>query len=58
MTTATAYETLQEMGVSEEALDLITNINGCSMETMEDVLFAVSGCRTCFGSVANWLAIE
>lgn len=33
------------LGVSDEALQLITHINGFSKETMEDVLFAVSGYR-------------
>jgi len=30
---------------SEEALDLITNINGYSVETLNDVIYALTGYR-------------
>lgn len=35
-----------DFGVSEQTLQIITDINGYSEETMEDVLYAVSGYRS------------
>ena len=35
------YSKLLEMGVSEDALQLVVQINGYSEETMYDVLYAV-----------------
>lgn len=32
--------------VSEETLKVVTNINGYSIETLEDVLYAVAGYRS------------
>lgn len=46
MTVELAWESLVNLGVSEETLRIITDINGYSMETMEDVLYAVTGYRT------------
>lgn len=46
MTVELAWESLVNLGVSEETLRIITAINGYSMETMEDVLYAVTGYRT------------
>lgn len=34
---------LREHGVSEEALDLVTDINGYTVETLNDVLFTRFG---------------
>lgn len=38
-----AWDTLIDMGTSEEALQLVSKINGYSLETMESVLYAVYG---------------
>ena len=39
-----AWDELKERyGVSEETLQIITNINGYSLKTLEDVLHAVTG---------------
>ena len=40
------WEALLDMGVSEETLQCVTNINGYSEETMEDILYAVFGERS------------
>ena len=41
------WEVLMEVyGVSEETLRIVTDINGLSEETMEDILYAVSGERS------------
>ena len=41
------YETLiEEYCVSEEALQLITNINGYSIDTLNDVIYAMFGYRS------------
>jgi hypothetical protein len=41
-----AWDILQaNFNVSDETLKVVTNINGFSLETMEDVLYAVSGYR-------------
>lgn len=37
------WDTLIEMGVSEETLQIITSINGYNIRTMEDVLYAKFG---------------
>ena len=38
------WDTLQDMyGVSEETLQIITDINGYDTDTMESVLYAVAG---------------
>ena len=34
---------MDEIGVSEETLNVVTDINGYSMETLNDVLYAVTG---------------
>ena len=33
------------LGVSEQTLQVVTDINGYSEETLEDILYAVSGYR-------------
>lgn len=40
------WDALENMGVSEETLQVVTNINGYSTETMHDILYAVYGERT------------
>lgn len=41
------YEALiDEYGVSEEALQLITNINGYSMYTLNEVIYSIFGYRS------------
>ena len=46
MDTETAYKALIEAGVATEGeLALVTNINGYSLETIEDVLYARTGYR-------------
>ena len=46
MDTETAYEALIEAGVATEGeLALVTTINGYSLETLEDVLYARTGYR-------------
>lgn len=41
-----AWEYLVNLGVSEETLRVVTAINGYSLETMENILYAVTGYRT------------
>lgn len=44
MTKEQMWEYLKEVvGVSEETLQVVTNINGYSEETMCDILYAVTG---------------
>lgn len=38
-----AWDTLIEMGVSEQTLQIVTCINGYSLETLETVLYAHAG---------------
>lgn len=38
-----AWDKLEELGVSEETLQVVTDINGYSVETLEDVLYTVEG---------------
>jgi len=38
-----AYDKLIELGVSEQTMDTVCNINGFTMKTMEDILYAVFG---------------
>ena len=37
---------VDEFDVSEEALQLITNINGYSIETLNDVIYSIFGYRS------------
>lgn len=39
------WDRLRELGVSEQTLQIVTSINGFSVETMLDVLFAHTGYR-------------
>ena len=46
MTKEQMWEYLEEIiGVSQETLDVVTNINGFTEETMCDILYAVTGYR-------------
>lgn len=40
------YDLLLDMGVSEEALKLVIDINGFSYKTLCDILYCVSGYNT------------
>lgn len=40
------WDRLQELGVSEQTLQIITDINGYNEQTMLDVLYAVTGYRS------------
>ena len=47
MTTAEMWDTLQDVyGVSEQTLQVVTDLNGYSEETMCDVLYSVAGLRS------------
>ena len=46
LTTQEMWDTLENLGVSEQALQLITDINGYNTETMCDVLFWRTGYRS------------
>lgn len=37
---------MDTIGVSEETLNVVTDINGYSMETLNDVLYSVTGYRS------------
>ena len=39
------WDTLLEIGVSEQTLQVVTNINGYNEQSMKDILYAVSGYR-------------
>lgn len=39
------WDVLQAYGVSEQTLQVVTDINGYSEETMLDILYAVTGYR-------------
>lgn len=46
MTTEQAWNTLDAMGVSEQTLQIVTSINGYTLDTLdtlEDVLYAYAG---------------
>lgn len=43
MTIQKMWETLRDMGVSEETLQIITDINGYNKQTLRDVLYAAFG---------------
>ena len=43
MTTEAAWDTLLDMGVSEQTLQIVTSINGYTLQTLEDVLYAHTG---------------
>lgn len=46
MTVNDMWDTLLELGVSEETLEVVTNINGYNEEAMSDILYATHGYRS------------
>lgn len=46
MNTDSAWDALLEMGVSEQTLQIITSINGYTLDTLKDVLYAHTGYRS------------
>lgn len=46
MTLADMWEELLSMGISEETLQVVTDINGYSTESLEDILYATHGYRS------------
>ena len=49
----TMWEKLEEMGVSEQTLQIVTSINGYTKETMLDILYAFTGYRD-FEQMEGW----
>lgn len=45
-TMSEAWDTLLSLGVSEQTLQIVTSINGYTMDTLEDILYAHTGYRT------------
>lgn len=45
MTTAQAWDYLLELGISEQTLRVVTNINGYNLDTLQDVLYSEFGYR-------------
>ena len=45
MTVRDMWNALIEMGVEEQTLNIVTDINGYSEETLKDVLYAYAGYR-------------
>lgn len=43
---ARMWEELLELGVSEQTLQIVTDINGYSQETLLDILYAHTGYRS------------
>ena len=41
-----AWDTLLSLGVSEQTLQIVTSINGYSLDTMNDILYAHTGLRS------------
>ena len=39
------WDTLLEMGVSEQTLQVVTDINGYNEQSMKDILYVVTGYR-------------
>ena len=39
------WDTLLEMGVSEQTLQVVTDINGYNEQSMRDILYCVTGYR-------------
>lgn len=46
MTIEKMWNKLIDMGVSEETLQIVTDINGYNQQTMEDILYAKFGYRS------------
>lgn len=45
MTVQQMWERLEELGVSEQTLQIVTDINGYNEESMLDILYAHTGYR-------------
>lgn len=43
MSISKAWDTLETMGISEQTLQIVTSINGYSLDTLEDILYAATG---------------
>jgi len=43
ITIETAWDTLLEMGISEQTLQIVTSIDGYNMKTLENVLYVHAG---------------
>lgn len=43
---AEAWDKLEGLGVSDDTLRVVTSINGYSLDTLQDVLYAVAGYRS------------
>lgn len=41
-----AWDTLMALGVSEQTLQIVTSINGYTMDTLTDILYAHTGYRS------------
>ena len=39
------WDTLLDLGVSEQTLQVVTNINGYNEQSMKDILYVVTGYR-------------
>lgn len=50
MTKGQMWDELMDMGVTEETLQIVTSINGYSEDTLEDILYVVTGYRS-FGQL-------
>lgn len=46
ITVENAWDKLLELGVSEQTLRIVTDINGYNMKTLENVLYAHAGYRS------------
>jgi len=46
MDISTMWNRLQEIGVSEQTLQVVTDINGYNEQTMLDILYSVTGYRS------------
>lgn len=45
LTIEKAWDTLIDLGVTEQTLKIVTSINGYNMEAMTDILYAHTGYR-------------
>lgn len=39
------WDALLDIGVSEQTLQVVTDINGYNEQSMKDILYSVTGCR-------------
>ena len=46
MDTNKAWDALLDLGVSEQTLQIVTSINGYTLETLKDILYAHTGLRS------------